>query len=96
MIRHVVLAKLKPGYDAAELSSIQQELYALNCPGTVRMTAGTDAGLRDGNWDFVIVADFADAGAFRGYDEDEAHTRVRARLVQLADQISRAQFEIEG
>ncbi|BBX16326.1 stress protein [Mycolicibacterium duvalii] len=96
MIRHVVLAKLKPGYDAAELSSIQRELHELNCPGTVRMTAGVDAGLRDGNCDFVIVADFTDADAFHGYDRDEAHNRVRARLVQMADQVSRAQFEIEG
>lgn len=95
MIRHVVLAKLKPGYDAAELRSIQQELYELNCAGTVRMTAGIDAGLRDGNWDFVIVADFTDADAFHGYDRDEAHNRVRARLVQIADQVSRAQFAVD-
>lgn len=94
MIRNVVLAKLKDGYDTAEVERIQTGLRALNCPGTVRYTAGTDAGLRDGNWDFVIVADFEDVAAYRGYDEDAAHNELRARLAPFVEQIARAQFEI--
>ncbi|MGE2833237.1 Dabb family protein [Mycobacterium sp. SMC-4] len=94
MIRNVVLAKLKAGYDTVELSAIQQGMRELNCPGTVRMTVGTDAGLRDGNWDYVIVADFADEAAYRGYDEDAAHNELRARLTPMVEQIARAQFEI--
>ncbi|PRC41500.1 stress protein, partial [Mycobacterium sp. ITM-2017-0098] len=73
MIRNVVLAKLKTGYDAAEVEAIQDGLRGLDLPGTVRYTVGTDAGLRDGNWDFVIVADFEDVVAYRGYDDDAAH-----------------------
>ena len=94
MIRNVVLAKLKDGYDTAEVERIQTGLRALNCPGTVRYTAGTDAGLRDGNWDFVIVADFEDVAAYRGYDEDATHNELRARLAPFVEQIARAQFEI--
>ncbi|ORB29923.1 Dabb family protein [Mycolicibacterium parafortuitum] len=94
MIRNVVLAKLKAGYDAAEVSSIQDGLRSLNTTGTVRYTVGTDAGLRDGNWDFVIVADFEDVDAYRTYDEDTAHNELRARLAPFVDQIARAQFEI--
>lgn len=94
MIRNVVLAKLTAGYDAAEVEAIQDGLRALNTPGTVRYTVGTDAALRDGNWDFVIVADFADVAAYRGYDEDAAHNALRARLAPFVEQIARAQFEI--
>ena len=94
MIRNVVLAKLKAGYDAAELERIQEGFRSLNCPGTQQYTVGTDAALREGNWDFVIVADFVDAAAYRGYDEDAEHNRWRARLAPLIDQVARAQFEL--
>ncbi|HEY9263277.1 MAG TPA: Dabb family protein [Mycobacterium sp.] len=94
MIRNVVLAKLKTGYDTAEVESIQEGLRNLNCPGTRNYTVGTDAGLRDGNWDFVIVADFEDTAAYRGYDEDAEHNRLRARLAPFIDQVARAQFEL--
>ena len=94
MIRNVVLAKLKTGYDAAEVAAIQDGLRSLDLPGTVRYTVGSDAGLRDGNWDFVIVADFEDVAAYRGYDDDAAHNALRARLAPFVEQIARAQFEI--
>ncbi len=94
MIRNVVLAKLKTGYDAAEIESIQVGLRQLNIPGTVGYTVGNDAGLREGNWDFVIVADFRDAAAYREYDADAAHQELRARLAPFVEQIARAQFEI--
>ncbi|AFM17656.1 Stress responsive A/B Barrel Domain-containing protein [Mycolicibacterium chubuense NBB4] len=94
MIRNVVLAKLKTDHDAAEVEQIQQGLRALNCPGTLGYTVGTDAGLREGNWDFVIVADFADTAAYRGYDDDAEHNRLRGRLAPMVEQIARAQFEL--
>lgn len=94
MIRNVVLAKLKTGYDAAEIERIQDGLRHLEVPGLIRYTVGTDAGLRDGNWDFVIVVDFEDAAAYREYDEDAAHNELRARLAPFVDQIARAQIEI--
>lgn len=94
MIRNVVLAKLKTGYDTGEVERIQQGLRDLNCPGTQRYTVGSDAGLREGNWDFVIVADFEDAAAYRGYDEDAEHNRLRSRLAPFIDQVARAQLEL--
>jgi hypothetical protein len=94
VIRNVVLAKLVDGYDPAEVEQIQQGLRALDCPGTVSYTIGTDAGLREGNWDFVIVADFVDEAAYREYDADAEHNRLRARLATFVDQIARAQFVV--
>ncbi len=94
MIRNVVLAKLKAGYDTAEVEQVQQCLRKLNLPGTRSFTVGFDAGLRDGNCDFVIVADFDDVAAYRRYDEDAEHNQLRARLAPWVEQISRAQIEL--
>ncbi len=94
MIRNVVLVRLKPGYDPAELADIQQDFRDLNCPGTISFTLGDDLGLRDGNWSYAIVADFTDAEAYRGYDLDAAHNRARARLAPLAAEVARVQFDL--
>jgi len=90
----MVLAKLKPGHDVAAVRDIQEGLRQLNCPGTVRYTVGSDLGLREGNWDFAIVADFVDADAYHGYDADDEHNALRARLAPMVDQIARAQFDV--
>ena len=84
MIRSVVLAKLKAGYDAAELSSIQDGLRNLNTPGTVRYTIGIDAGLRDGNWDYVIVADFEDVAVRDIAEEPDLRRGRRAQCAARA------------
>ena len=94
MIRNVVLVRLKPSADPAEVADIQEDFRRLDCPGTLSYTIGDDLGLRAGNWSFAIVADFTDADAYRGYDLDEAHNRARARIAPLAEEIARAQFEV--
>jgi hypothetical protein len=96
VIRNVVLVKLKPGRDPAEIADIQEDFRRLNCPGTLSYTIGSDVGLRDGNWEFAIVADFTDAEAYRNYDLDDAHNQARARLAPHAEEYARAQFEIPG
>jgi Stress responsive A/B Barrel Domain len=94
MIRNVVLVKLRDGYDAAEAAAIQKGLLGLGCPGTLSYTVGDDLGLREGNWSFAIVADFTDVDAYRAYDQDSEHNRIRARLAPMAEQVARAQFEL--
>jgi hypothetical protein len=94
MIRNVVMVKLKPEQDRAEVAAIQQGLRDLNCPGTVSYAVGDDLGLRAGNWSFAIVADFTDEDSYRAYDLDAEHNRIRARLAPLTEQIARLQFEV--
>lgn len=96
MIRNVVLVELKPGHDPEELATIQDGFRALACPGTLSYSLGNDLGLREGNWSFAIVADFVDADAYRAYDLDAVHNRLRARLAPLATRVARAQFELPG
>jgi hypothetical protein len=94
MIRNVVLVRLKPDHDAAEVSAIQDGLRSLGCPGTLSYAIGDDLGLRDGNWSFGIVSDHEDRDAYRAYDRDVEHNRLRARLAPMAEQVARAQFEV--
>ena len=92
MIRNVVMVKLHPGHDPAELRAIQEGFRSLNCPGTLAYTVGSDAGLREGNWSFAIVADFTDEASYRSYDADSEHNRLRARLAPMAEAVARVQF----
>ena len=94
MIRNVVLVKLKPDADKEAIASIQDGFRALGCPGTISYTLGDDLGMREGNWSYAIVADFEDEAAYRGYDADAEHNRLRAELSPYAEQIARVQFEL--
>ncbi|HEX5142975.1 MAG TPA: Dabb family protein [Mycobacterium sp.] len=92
MIRNVVMVKLKDGQDRAEVEQLQAQFRALNCPGTLSYTIGSDLGLREGNWSFAIVADFATEEAYRAYDQDAEHNRLRGLLAPMAAEVARLQF----
>lgn len=94
MIRNVVMVELAPGADRARVAEIQEGLRNLGCPGTLSYTLGDDAGLREGNWSFAIVADFVDAEAYRHYDLDAEHNRLRSELAPFAARTARLQFEL--
>jgi hypothetical protein len=96
MIRNVVMVKLRADADRDELAAIQAGLQAMDLPGTLSYTLGDDLGLREGNWSFAIVADFADEEMYREYDLDAGHNDLRARLAPLTEQVSRVQFEVPG
>jgi len=95
VIRNVVLGRLKQGADQESLDEALRGLLLLPMEGLLEMHVGRDAGLREGTWDYVITADFADADAYRRYDADAAHNRLRRELFDvLSEQIARVQFEI--
>ena len=102
MIRNVVLGRLRAAdpaqreADAALLGESLAAIAALRLPGLVAMSAGTDLGLRDGGWSFAIVNDWQDADAYRGYDADEEHNRIRREIfARICQDIARVQFEID-
>jgi Stress responsive A/B Barrel Domain len=94
VIRNVVLVQLKSDADIAAVAIIQEGLRELGCPGTVSYTLGDDLGLREGNWSFAIVADFEDEAAYRAYDQDAEHNRLRALLAVHAERVARVQFAL--
>ncbi|GLY33592.1 Dabb family protein [Kineosporia sp. NBRC 101731] len=94
MIRNVVTGRLKPDADIALLDEGLAGIVALGIPGMTDVKVGRDAGLRPGNWDFTIVADFSDVAAYRAYDEDEEHNRLRREIFgPLSAEIARIQIE---
>jgi hypothetical protein len=95
VIRNVVIGRLREGADEDLLDEALRGLLLLPLEGLVEMQVGRDAGLREGSWDYVITADFADAEAYRRYDADDELGRLRRELFDvLSEEIARAQFEI--
>lgn len=45
---------------------------------------GPDAGVSDGNWDYVVVADFAGADEYRTYANDADHLQLIADVIKPA------------
>ncbi len=102
MIRNVVVGRLRAAAgpaqqaaDAALLTKGLAGLAALKFPGMIANVAGTDLGLRDGGWDFAITNDWQDADAYRVYDLDQEHNRLRREIFAVICQdIARVQFEV--
>jgi hypothetical protein len=102
VIRNVVVGRLRPAEDAAQreadaalLADGLAGIAALKCPGLLAVHVGTDLGLREGGWSFAITSDWQDAGAYRVYDEDEEHNRLRREIfAKVCQDIARVQFEI--
>jgi Stress responsive A/B Barrel Domain len=95
VIRNVVIGRLREGADEDLLDEALRGLLLLPLEGLLEMQVGRDAGLREGSWDYVITADFADAEAYRRYDGDEELGRLRRELFDVvSEEIARAQFEI--
>ena len=103
MIRNVVVGRLRRtddlGQQAADAALLQEGLAgmaALRLPGMIAMNVGGDLGLRDGGWDFAITNDWEDAGAYRGYDADEEHNRLRREIfAKICEDIAHVQIQID-
>jgi Stress responsive A/B Barrel Domain len=95
VIRNVVVGKLREGVAQEDAEKALDAIMALDPPGCLDMKVGLDAGLREGNWDFTIVADFADVDSYRAYDEDDEHNRIRRELfAPISEQIVRIQIDV--
>lgn len=86
LLRHVVMFRFKPEAptDAAEKAATG--LSAL--PGLIEEIEtyrfGRDLGLRAGNFDFCLVAEFVDAEAFARYVNHPAHRRFIRECIEPA------------
>jgi Stress responsive A/B Barrel Domain len=100
MIRNVVTGRLRETANDeerhADLVLLEEGLAAiaaLRLPGQLDMQVGRDLGLREGGWDFAITNDWADVEAYRGYDADPEHNRIRREYMAVVSaQIVRVQF----
>lgn len=80
MLRHVVMFRWTEDTTADHVRVIQERLGGLPAaiPAIRRYELGPDAGLNEGNYDFVVVADFADPEDYVAYRDHPLHQAVIA------------------
>ena len=98
MIRNVVVGKVRPGTPVEDVERALQALRDLRVEGvTIRMVSGRDVGLRDGNASYAITVDLDDEDAYRVYDADAEHNRIRREMfAPISEHIMRVQFLLPG
>ena len=83
MIRHCVMFRWKPETPPATIEAIRAELDQLaEMDAVSEYRHGPDAGLAEGNFDYVVVGEFDDEDAYRSYATDENHLRVVTELIR--------------
>lgn len=86
MFRHVVAFRFGADVTADARARIAAGLAAL--PAKIaeirRYEFGPDAGLAEGNFDFVVVADFDDEAAYLRYARHPAHQALLRDLIRPA------------
>ncbi len=97
MLRHVALFRWRPGTTEEQVRAVEEGLARL--PGLIPEIRdyrfGPDAGLREGNYDFAVVADFDDVEAWRRYVEHPDHQAVLTDLIRpIAESRHSVQFEL--
>jgi hypothetical protein len=98
VIRNVVVGRLLPDVPPERVRAALQALLDLRVPGVeLRMVSGLDLGLREGNASYVITVDLDDEDAYRVYDRDEEHNRIRREMfAPISASIERIQFRLPG
>ena len=96
MIRNVVVGRVRPGVPAEQVEAALQALRDLRVDGVeLHLVAGQDLGLRAGNASYSITVDLVDGDAYRVYDVDEEHNRIRREMfAPISEAIDRVQFEL--
>ena len=83
MFRHVVMFSWNDTVDAAHVQVVAEQLDALSVliPEIVSYQHGPDAGVNTGNFDYVVVADFANADDYRVYRDHPDHQAFIAECI---------------
>jgi hypothetical protein len=94
LITHIYVAKLRPGTPDAAVADWLAAIQTLAIDGMSGLVSGPDLGLREGNWDVAITADFVDSDAWRRYNDDALHNQIRAEHAKpIVEAQQRVQFE---
>jgi len=94
LITHIYVAKLKPGTSDDLVVAWLNAIQALDIEGMLEIQSGVDLGLREGNWDVAITADFADTAAWHRYNDDALHNQIRSEHAKpIVEAQQRVQFE---
>jgi stress responsive alpha/beta barrel protein len=82
--RHVVLFVWSSAATEEQKATVAERLREL--PGVIpelqRYEIGADAGINEGNFDFAVVADFADRDAYVVYRDHPYHRQIIAETIK--------------
>ncbi len=93
MLKHVVLAKFKPGVTAADIAALKSSLAAL--PRIIPEIRGYDFGedvRPERSFDFALVSTFDDAEALKRYITQPDHAAVGKQIRGLCESLSIVDF----
>jgi hypothetical protein len=96
MIRHVIMVQFRPGATEEQIGILTTawDDFRSRYKGLLGLTFGRDLGLREGNMPLVAVFDFVDEDAFRVFDTDDHHNRVRQEIAPFVERAERCQFRL--
>ncbi|MFN3216757.1 MAG: Dabb family protein [Acidimicrobiales bacterium] len=99
MFRHVVMMKWTEESTPEQRSAAIEAVRGLSAvvPTVRALSCGTDAGVAEGNFDFVAVVDFDDVAGYQAYASHPDHVQVITELLRpIAAQRAAVQYELEG
>lgn len=93
MIRHVVMWKFRPGTEA-EQRQFLEGLRALQgvIPQLLRSEVAENMGT--GNYDAVLVSEFADRAGLEAYQQDPRHKAVSALCASIRQERASVDWEV--
>lgn len=97
MIRHAVMFRFKPTTTPTDIAAIAEGLDALPraIPQIADYQFGRDLGVNDGNFDFVVIADFADTDDYLAYRDHPLHRAlISERIAPHVESRAAVQFEM--
>jgi hypothetical protein len=95
--RHVIMMRFTAGATQAQIGEMIEGLAKLPSiiPEIIRYQLGRDLRINDGNFDFAIVAEFADRDAYLVYRDHPDHlTVINERVKPILAERAAVQFEI--
>ncbi len=98
MIRHTVMFRFKESASPEDISAFSNGLTEMVPKIDVIMNYehGSDLGVNEGNFDYVVTADFADANSYVTYRDHPEHKDVIARTSHVIEDRAAVQFEWEA
>lgn len=99
MIRHTVMFKWNEDIDAAHIAVVAEALDGLPTavPEVRAYHHGADIGVNEGNYDYVVVADFDDTEGYLAYRDAPAHVDfVQSMLVGRISDRAAVQYEFDA
>jgi hypothetical protein len=96
VLRHIAMFRFQPGTTDDQVRQLADGLRELpaQIPEIRAYEVGPDAGLRDGNHEFAIVADFDDVESWRRYVDHPVHQQVIAdRITPIVAERVAIQYE---